>query len=105
MEQRELEVVLRAGKGKGAAHRIRREGKIPAVLYGRKMGTFHLAVKPGGVEEDPDQRGRENTLIGLKVSGPGSDQIGAPVVMLKDLQVHPLSSVLPPCRFLCRGHG
>ena len=34
---------------------------------------------------------RENTLIGLKVSGPGSEKIGKQVVMLKDLQVHPLS--------------
>ncbi len=37
MEQRELNVTTRAEKGKGSARRIRREGKIPAVLYGRKI--------------------------------------------------------------------
>jgi len=91
MEQRQLEVVLRAGRGKEAARRVRREGKIPAVLYGRKTPTFHLAVKPEELKKILTSGAKENTLIGLKVSGPGSDQVGAPVVMLKDLQVHPLT--------------
>lgn len=91
MEQRELEVILRTGTGKGAARRIRREGKMPAVLYGRKMGTFPLALKPEELKKILSSGARENTLIGLKVSGPGSDKIGKQVVMLKDLQVHPLS--------------
>jgi len=91
MEQRQLEVVLRAGKGKEAARRIRREGKIPAVLYGRKTQTFHLTVKPEELKKILTSGAKENTLIGLRVGGPGSDQVGAPVVMLKDLQVHPLT--------------
>ena len=32
--------------GKGAARRIRREGKVPAVLYGHGTGTRHLSL-PG----------------------------------------------------------
>jgi large subunit ribosomal protein L25 len=91
MEQRELEVALRIERGKGAARRMRREGKIPAVLYGRKRQTFHLAVKPEELKKILTSGARENTLIGLRVNGPGSDQVGNPVVMLKDLQVHPLS--------------
>lgn len=89
MEQAQLEVFLRSGKGKGVARRIRREGKIPAVLYGRKLGTFHLALKPEALKKILTSGARENTLIGLKVSGPGSAKIGHQVVMLKDLQVHP----------------
>ena len=91
MEQRELQVFLRTGTGKGVARGIRREGKIPAVLYGRKMGTFHLALKPEELKKILTSGARENTLIGLKASGPGSDKVGKPVVMLKDLQVHPIS--------------
>ena len=91
MEQRQLEVVLRAGRGTEAARRVRREGKIPAVLYGRKSKTVHLAVKPEELKNILTSGAKENTLIGLKVSGPGSDQVGTPVVMLKDLQVHPLT--------------
>jgi large subunit ribosomal protein L25 len=91
MEQTELEVLLRDGKGKGAAHRLRREGKIPAVLYGRKMETLHLAVNPEDLKKILTSGARENTLIGLKVSGPGKDKVSRQVVMLKDLQVHPLN--------------
>jgi large subunit ribosomal protein L25 len=90
MEHRELEVALRAGRGKEAARRIRREGNIPAVLYGRKTPTFHLTVKPEELKKILTSGAKENTLIGLKVKGPGSDKVGSPVVMLKDLQIHPL---------------
>lgn len=90
MEQRELEVFLRTEKGKGAAHRIRREGKIPAVLYGRAMETYCLSLNPEELKKILTSGARENTLIGLKMIGPGSEKIGSRVVMLKDLQVHPL---------------
>jgi large subunit ribosomal protein L25 len=89
MEQRELNVILRTSKGKGAAHRIRREGKIPAVLYGRGMETYPLALNPKDLEKILTSGARENTLIGLNISGSGSEKIGHKVVMLKDLQVHP----------------
>jgi len=89
MEQRELEVFLRTGKGKGAAHRLRREGKIPAVLYGRGMETYSLAFKPEELKKILTSGARENTLIGLRITGEGSEKIGSKVVMLKDLQVHP----------------
>ena len=100
MEERELEVTLRAGTGKGVARRIRREGKIPAVLYGRKMGTFHLTLKPEELKKILTSGARENTLIGLKVNGPGRDKIGKQVVMLKDLQVHPISRAYLHADFL-----
>jgi large subunit ribosomal protein L25 len=90
MEQIELEVFLRTVKGKGAAHRLRREGKIPAVLYGRGMQTYPLALNPKELEKILTSGARENTLIGLKITGAGSEKIGHKVVMLKDLQVHPI---------------
>jgi large subunit ribosomal protein L25 len=90
MQQRELEVFLRTGKGKGAAHRLRREGRIPAVLYGRGMETYSLALRPKELEKILTSGARENTLIGLKVTGAGSEKIGHKVVMLKDLQIHPV---------------
>ncbi len=91
MEQRDLEAAVRTEKGKGEAHRLRREGSIPAVLYGRKMQIFHLTLKPEQLKKILTSGARENTLIGLKVSGPGSEKIGRQVVMLKDLQIHPIS--------------
>ncbi len=89
MQQIELEVFLRSEKGKGAAHRIRREGKIPAVLYGQGMETHSLILNPKDLEKILSSGARENTLIALKISGAGRDKIGSKIVMLKDLQVHP----------------
>jgi large subunit ribosomal protein L25 len=90
MEQRELNVFLRTEKGKGAAHRIRREGKIPAVLYGRGMETYSLSLDPEELKKILTSGARGNTLIGLNMVGPGSEKIGKKVVMLKDLQIHPI---------------
>lgn len=90
MPQRELEVTLRTEKGKGAAHRLRREGRIPAVLYGRGMETYSLTLNPKDLEKILTSGARENTLIGLKITGAGKEKISNKVVMLKDLQVHPI---------------
>lgn len=89
MEQRELEVDLRMDKGKGAANRIRREGRIPAVLYGRGMETYSVSLNPEELKKILTSGARENTLIGLRIKGEGSEKVGHKVVMLKDLQVHP----------------
>jgi len=90
MQQKELEVTLRTEKGKGAAHRIRREGRIPAVLYGHGMETYSLTLNPKDLEKILTSGARENTLIGLKITGVGKEKIRNRVVMLKDLQVHPV---------------
>ena len=89
MDENELEVTLRTKRGKGANHQLRRSGQIPAVLYGRAMETFHLTLKPEALKKILTTGARENTLISLKVSGPGSEKIGKKTVMVKDLQVHP----------------
>ena len=91
MQQIELEVALRNETGKGAAHRIRREGLIPAVLYGPKMETWALAVDPKELKKILSSGARGNTRIDLKVKGPGSEKIGPKVVMLKELQIDPIS--------------
>jgi large subunit ribosomal protein L25 len=90
MQQIELEASLRAETGKGAAHRLRRQGKIPAVLYGPRMETYPLALDPMELRKILTSGARENTLIGLKIKGPGSEKVGSKVVMLKELQIHPI---------------
>lgn len=90
MQQMELEVSLRKEKGKGAAHRLRRSGKIPAILYGRNTEVYSLEVDPEKLKKILSSGARENTLIGLKIAGEGGQKIPDRVVMLKDLQIHPL---------------
>ncbi|MBI4495617.1 MAG: 50S ribosomal protein L25 [Deltaproteobacteria bacterium] len=90
MAQIELRAFLREGRGKGAAHRLRREGKIPAVLYGRGLKAQNLALFPGELNRILTSGARENTLIELKVLAPGEELVGSRVVMVKDLQIHPV---------------
>jgi large subunit ribosomal protein L25 len=90
MQQIELEVALRMEKGKGPARRMRREGRIPGVLYGRGKDTYSLSLKPEDLKKILSSGARENTLIALKVMGEGAEKIGNQVVMLKDLQADPI---------------
>ena len=63
MEQQVLEYTRRTPKGTCAVRRLRREGRLPGVLYGHKQDavplsvdqeSFDLSVKnPNAPEEDP----------------------------------------------------
>jgi large subunit ribosomal protein L25 len=90
MQEIELEVALRTEKGKGPARRMRREGRIPGVLYGRGKDTYSLSLKPEDLKKILSSGARENALIALKVMGEGAEKIGNQVVMLKDLQADPI---------------
>jgi large subunit ribosomal protein L25 len=46
MEIRELTVERRESRGKGAAKRLRREGRVPAILYGAVAEPLALSVTP-----------------------------------------------------------
>ena len=61
MQQMELEVALRKEKGKGASRRIRREGRIPGVLYGRGKDTHSLSLKPDDLRKILSSGAREKS--------------------------------------------
>ncbi len=90
MELKELEVFGRAEKGKGAAHRLRREGKMPAVLYGPGTENYYLSLRATELKKILSSGARENTLIELKIKQPDSEKIEKKVVMLKEVQIHPV---------------
>jgi len=77
-----LNIELREEFGKGAARRIRREKKIPAVLYGHGMDPVHV-VLPG--HETALVARNSNALIEL-VLPDGTTHLG----LIKDIQRHPL---------------
>ena len=79
----------REDHGKGAARRLRSEGKIPAVAYGKGMATQAVAVGPEAIKAVlASARGR-NTVVHLDVDGK-SDL----TVLLSDYQYHPMSRSL-----------
>jgi len=77
----------RDGAGKGSARRLRAEGLVPAVVYGRHLETpVHIAVDPIEVKKAIATPHRLNTLLTLKLDGQ-PDRL----VLLKDYQQDPVS--------------
>ena len=81
-----LEAKSREAAGKGAARKLRGQGLVPAVVYGKHLkAPVHVAVNPKAIRQSINTPHKLNTLITLKVDG------GTHQVMLKDFQVDPVS--------------
>ena len=81
-----LEVKAREGSGKGAARRLRSQGLVPAVVYGKHLEKpLSVAVDPKAVKQAINTPHKLNTLITLK--GVGADQ----QVLFKDYQRDPVT--------------
>jgi len=85
MEQFTVEATVREERGKNVARRIRREGQIPAVLYGGKEGPVVVAVNAKQVGSILRSEAGHNTIFTVKVAGHKDVQ-----VMVKDWQVDPV---------------
>ena len=86
MAQSQLNVAPRAGIGKGGARALRRQGLVPGVVYGKGMASCAVAVDPKELNQAIATAAGWNTLITLQGEGPFSGK----VVILKEMQVHPL---------------
>jgi len=84
--------------GKGAARRIRREDKIPAVVYGHGNETIHLTL-PGHATMMALKHGGANALLELDIDG--TEQL----VLSKQVQVDPLRRVLEHIDFVAVRRG
>ena len=78
---------VRDGAGKGSARRLRAQGLVPAVVYGRHLETpVHIAVDPLEVKKAISTPHKFNTLLSLKLDGQPER-----LVLLKDYQQDPVS--------------
>ena len=84
MQQARLDAQVRDDVGKGVARSLRRAGKVPAVLYGRKRGAVSLQIDDRTFQTLLRNYG-SNVLINL-VLGNDDEQ----TVVIKDLQRHPV---------------
>ena len=85
-----IEVIERDAEGKNASRRLRKAGKIPAVVYGGGRDPVSVQVDPRPVEAVLDSPRGWNTLIQLKVG----DRELKRMVMLRDVQRHPATEAL-----------
>ncbi len=81
-----LAAVARDTFGKNEARRTRREGKVPAVLYGDGKDATAIAVEPKALLKILHSKSGANTLVALKVSGGASTR-----VLVKDYQLDPVT--------------
>jgi len=79
----ELIAELRDDQGKGASRRLRRSGKVPAILYGGHEEPRALALDHTKLVQMLDNERFYSTLLSLKVGGEKQ------AAVLKDLQRHP----------------
>jgi large subunit ribosomal protein L25 len=80
-----LEAQLRSETGKGAARSLRRNGFIPAVVYGHGEETRSCKIDSKELERLLTSVQWENTIIDLKMDdGKASD------VLIRDVQIHPV---------------
>ncbi|HVQ42717.1 MAG TPA: 50S ribosomal protein L25 [Vicinamibacterales bacterium] len=84
-----LEVVSRNRFGRNEAGRIRREGLIPAVVYGEASEALPVSVDPKALLKILRSQSGANTLITLKVDGAAGAK-----VLVKEYQVHPVEAAL-----------
>ncbi len=77
----------RAQTGKGAARRMRRDGFVPAVVYGHGRESVHLRIRADELDGVLSRIRAGTTMIGLKIDGGGSRK-----VLIRELQRHPFRS-------------
>jgi len=83
-----LNAESRTAVGKGPARTLRREGKVPAVLYGPTSDPVMLTVNARDLETVLKKGRGGQSLMKLNFENGSQTQR---TVMLKELQVHPLS--------------
>jgi large subunit ribosomal protein L25 len=91
MEMQELTIARRDGTGKQVAKRLRREGRVPAIIYG--------GAAPEPVTVDPRAvlriiHGHEGTTQLLTLKSDGSGNGTTRMAVIRDLQFHPVSEAL-----------
>ena len=88
MEIHPLKAQTRNSTGKGAGRNLRRDGRIPAVLYGSGIESIPLSISLYDIEQLFKKINYAQALLSLNVEGGESLE---KTVMIKEIQTDPLS--------------
>lgn len=80
----ELNAQSRSETGTGASRRLRRAGKVPAILYGAGKDPVMLSIDHDPLWHHTRHEAFFTSILTLKVDGKGVDQ-----AIVRDLQMHP----------------
>lgn len=70
--------------GKGASRRLRRSGKVPAVLYGAHREPISLTLSQNDVQRHLKDEGFYSHILSLNITGSTAER-----AVLRDMQRHP----------------
>jgi len=82
-----LEAELRDKTGKGEARRLRRAGRVPAVIYGGNKPELPISLDYLSLSKLLDEEHFHTSIIEIKVKGSRGKNQG----LLKDVQWHPIT--------------
>ena len=99
MDQITVEATPRDDRGKNAARGSRRDGSVPAVLYGGKGGAVALSVNAKQLTTILRSETGHNAILHVKL--PSGEQ----PAMVKDWQVDPVKGVAVARRPAAHRHG
>lgn len=88
-QQKAISVELRNKTGKGISRQLRRNGLIPAVVYGKGIDSVAVSLNPKELIAAISAGGK-NTLLTLK----GGGSLDGNVAILTDMFIDPLKGVL-----------
>ena len=88
MEQIDLKAQVRKTTGKSLARALRREGRIPAVLYGPKTDSMMLSIDFKEFEQIVKKANVGSVLLNLQIQN--GETLTRPA-MIKELQTNPVS--------------
>ena len=87
-ESFKIEASVRDDLGKGASRRLRREGNIPAIVYGGKKPPVSLTINHNELLKHLDHEAFFSHILELNVGGETDE------VVLRDLHRHPFKTTV-----------
>ncbi len=84
----DLVAELREDQGKGASRRLRREGKVPAILYGAGRPPRSISLQHNKLMRALEDESFYSSVLNIKVGDKNQETI------LKDVQRHPSKPVI-----------
>ena len=84
----EIQADFRDDQGKGASRRLRRRGKIPAILYGGKLAPRQIILDHQNLMTMIDNEKLYSSIIRIKVGSESQEAI------VKDVQMHPAKNAI-----------
>lgn len=87
-----VNVAVREHRGKGSSRRLRGQGIVPAVIYGKGSVEVAIQIPEKQLKEILKSETGRNTIINLQVNN--ANQLEGHTVMIRDIQQDPIKGMM-----------